>query len=360
MADTEIVPPIRVWTLAELDAQRDLEWLIGDMAPARTVGLVFGASEAGKTFAVVDAGLTIASDGGTWFGKAVQGGTVVYVAAEAAHSLRNRVRAWRRIHPEADPAFYCIPDAVQLMSPFDVAAIIEAVGKVVTTPIALIIFDTWSKVTPGGDENGRQDMGVALAGVDRICRHFDCGALLVHHTGGNPEKSENPRGTTSLLQSVDWAWLVIEKDGHRSIRCKKMRDAPHFRPVGFRLVPLAPSCIIEPSDPVEDLTPKEEQALAALEGHREPVSATWWQSASKLTSSTFYRLLPTWIDRGLVVKKSEGYLLPTPTALPTTPTRARVTTPKLPTLSRVGVGSNPKPGSDEALEREAIAAEATA
>ena len=363
MADSPIIPAIRVWNLAELDGQPDPEWQIEDVQPARTKGLVFGATEAGKTFVVLDAALTIASGESEWFGRKVRGGAVVYVAAEATHSLRNRVRAWRRNHPDARPAFYCIPDAVQLMSPFDVAAIIEAVGKAVgTTSIALIVFDTWSKVTPGADENARQDMGVALAGVDRICRQFNCGALLVHHTGGDPEKSERPRGTTSLLQSVDWAWLVIEKDGQRSIRCKKMRDAPHFRPIGFRLLPLAPSCVIEPTNPAEDLTPNDEKALAALKGHQGPVSATFWETGSGLARRTHYRTVDRLLQLGLVIKTATGYQVPSANEVPKGAMAPRVRSAKSDAPLRAPAGTNPKSGSnsrgdEEEIEREAIASE---
>jgi KaiC/GvpD/RAD55 family RecA-like ATPase len=354
MADSPVIPAVRVWTLAELDAQPDPEYQIGGALPARTVGTVFGGTGAGKTFVVVDAALTIASGEREWFGRPVRRGTVVYVAAEAAHSLRNRVRAWRRNHPEADPAFYTIPDAVQLMSPFDVGAIIAAIGKVATAGVALVVFDTWSKVTPGADENSRQDMGIALAGVDRVCKHFDCGALLVHHTGGNPEKSETPRGTTALLASVDWAWLVTEKDGHRAIRCKKMRDGEPFRPIGFRLRPLAPSCVIEPTTPIEALTPHEEDALGALQGHQGAVSATFWQSASGLTRRTFYRTVDGLVQRGLVEKTASGYQVPSANQVPSGAVAPRVRGAKVSTSLEVALGTYPEPGSDEAAERAAI------
>jgi AAA domain-containing protein len=364
MADSSI-KPIRVWTLAELDLQPDTEWQIAGVLPARSVGTVFGATGAGKTFVVLDVAMAIASGCGEWLGRSVRGGAVVYVAAEAAHSLRPRVRAYLRAHPAVSPAFFVVPDAVQLMSSIDVAAIIEVVERVVTTKVALIVFDTWSKVTPGADENSRQDMGVALAGVDHVCRHFDCGALLVHHTGGNPEKSEAPRGSSSLLASVDWAWLVTEKDGNRMIRCKKMRDAEPFRPIGFSLRPLAPSCVIEPAEPVEEIAPNEEAALAALRGRKGPVSATFWLGESGLKERTFYRVIEALEIRGLVRKSSSGYELPTAKQLPLTAMAARVTTAKPATPFRVAVGSNPGTGSngrgsDEDAERLSIEMEGVA
>lgn len=365
MADPEMTATVRVWTLAELDAQPDPEWQIEGVLPAKGQGTVFGATGAGKTFVVLDVAMTIASGGGTWFGRNVRGGTVVYVAAEAAHSLRNRVRAYRRNHPGLDPAFYVVPDAVQLMSPIDVGAIIAAVEAVAPADIALIVFDTWSKVTPGADENSRQDMGTALAGVDRICQRFDCGALLVHHTGGNPERSDSPRGSSALLASVDWAWLVEVKDGNRSIRCRKMRDGEPFAPIGFKLRPLAPSCVIEPTDPTEGLDANEERAMEALRAQSGPISATYWLGESHLKERTFYRVKESLEGRGLVVKTAKGYQLPTANQLPTTATAARVSTATTAPPFRGAVGSNPKPGrngtgSAEAIEREAIAAEAVA
>src|SRR5258706_3804854 len=55
---------------------------------------IYGEPGCGKTFLTLDLALSVA-DGRSWFGhKVPKRGRVVYVAAEAGASIRNRVGAW--------------------------------------------------------------------------------------------------------------------------------------------------------------------------------------------------------------------------------------------------------------------------
>jgi KaiC/GvpD/RAD55 family RecA-like ATPase len=359
MADTPLIPPIRIWTLAELAAQPAPDWLVHGIVPSKSVGMVVGASEAGKTFLVSDLAFTVASGEAEWFGNRVRGGRVVYLAAEASYSLRNRWHAWKRLHPEAAPDLYIIPDAVQFMSVTDISAMSGRIAEVAPEGLALLVVDTWSRVTPGGDEDKTKEMGLALNAVDRLRRQFDCAVVLIHHTG---HEGKRARGTSSFNQWVDWSALVQNSEGTRTMQCTKMRDAPHFEPLSFRLRPLAPSCVIEPTDPVRALGPNEQRALAALEGCSGPVSATFWKSTAGLPKTSFYRVVDTLVAQGHVRNGGGGYQLVCPMGLEKSPTGLGVESPKSPrSLERdFGTTRNQTENWSEEQERLAIIEEPAA
>ena len=362
----------RIWTLAELEAQPEPEWLVRGVVPAQGVGMIFGPTEAGKTFLALDLALAVASapsresasERHGWLGHRVNGGLVVYVAAEAAYSLRPRVQAWRRMHPQAEPNFYVVPDAINMMSATDTASLQEAIDRVdVLHEVALVVLDTWAKMTPGADEDSRQEMGKALDSVESIRRAFDCAVVLVHHTG---HEGTRARGSSSLMQSVDWAGSVAVKDGQRAMRCAKMRDAAYFPPIGFRLAECAPSLIVEPEEapatPTGTLEKSEQLALDALRGAAGPVSFTFWLTASGLSKTSFRRALNGLLARDLVTKGALGYSLkgsegPRATEGPNGAVAPGLKGPKGPPPFRVALGSDPGPDSDEAIERAALASE---
>src|SRR5437870_4609489 len=99
MADPP-VKPIRVLDLAGLAELQPPDWLVDGILPARAAAMLCGNFATAKTFAALDLGLTVASGGGTWFGRPTKGGRVLYLAAEAAFSLQRRVGAWRQVNRE--------------------------------------------------------------------------------------------------------------------------------------------------------------------------------------------------------------------------------------------------------------------
>lgn len=355
-----VAPSVRVWTLEELFSQPEPEWLVEGMIPAAGDGLIYGATGTGKTFLGLDLGLTIATGLPSWFGRKVKGGPVAYVPGEGGFGLKNRVASWQRAHPGADPAFLVVPDGAQLMSIERTAELIAALDRIAgDTGLETVIFDTLARVTPGGDENSRQDMGLALASAALVRQHFGCSAWFLHHSGHDTTRA---RGSSSLLQAVDWAIRVELTDGNRVMKCDKQRDGAPFDPIGFRLTSYPPSMIVEPAEAADALDPHEEQALAALEGHG-PVSATFWQSKAGLRRSTFFRTLKNLKDRGLVQHLPTGYQVSSINQVSNGITRLGVGgITGLPPY-KGGPDTNLETGlgdSEEATERAAIASETLA
>src|SRR5207248_10255292 len=71
-------------------------WLVERWRPAEQFAVLFGTSGIGKSFVALDLAYAVAR-GVPWLGqRVVTPGQVVYVAGEAAISLRTRCRAYRQ------------------------------------------------------------------------------------------------------------------------------------------------------------------------------------------------------------------------------------------------------------------------
>lgn len=92
--------------------------LIKDVLEREQISLSFGETGSCKTFLTLDIGLHIAA-GLDWFGRKVEQGGVVYVAAEAGRGIANRVVAWRTAHglDGQDIPFAAITSSVDLCHP---------------------------------------------------------------------------------------------------------------------------------------------------------------------------------------------------------------------------------------------------
>lgn len=308
-------PRFRLLTVAELELEPDLEWQVEGLLPRRSYGEVFGASGCGKTFLVLDLCLRIASGLESFCGRKVSPGHIVYVAAEGR--LKERVAAWRQAHPNANlDNFRVVQAAPNLASIEEATALARDIEQAVEPRIDLLVLDTWSRVTPHAEENSRKEMGAALEICLQVAKKFDAGLLIIHHTGSSPARAESPRGSTVLFAAADYAWLVSEKKGLRTLKCMKMRDAEPFVDAQFRIRPCGRSCvvivdnqIVLPEDEEVGLTANQSVALAALAANGAPMKLTAWKNASRLPKTTFHGVRKALLQLGLISLQVDRYVL---------------------------------------------------
>lgn len=184
----------------------------------------YGESGSGKTFDALHRSLCIAS-GTPYFGRQVERGLVVYLAAEGGNSTRNRVAAYRQhLFPEAD--FILVPYSMDLLNPDgDVAGLIahiKALEDQVGTGCVLVVQDTLARAMPGGNENSGEDMGVLIANADRVRHDIGCAFEFIHHTG--KDTARGARGHSSLKAATDTELEVTAVNGLHIVRATKQRD----------------------------------------------------------------------------------------------------------------------------------------
>jgi hypothetical protein len=225
----------------QLENMPEPEWLVDGILPANGLAMLYGAPEAGKSFLAVDMALAIASQP-TWHGRPVKDGSVVYVAAEGAQSLKRRVAAWKYVHDFAGCAgLFVVPEAVQLMDDADVTGLLTAMDTRLAEPPALLMFDTLQRCMSGGDENNQGDAGKVIGNLDFLRKMTGATCLLIHHPGTTVGR---PRGSTVFAGAMDAVWELREDDSARVFECKKLKDAPHFDAMRFALQPTLESCVL--------------------------------------------------------------------------------------------------------------------
>lgn len=124
-----------------------------------TVGagsVIYGDSNSGKTFLVIDMACAIAR-GVPWMGRQVEQGLVVYVAAESPASVKGRLQAYQIHHGVKVPNFAIVTAPVNLHSnEIDTEALILAVKQVerlAGMPAKLVVGDTLARLSAGANEN---------------------------------------------------------------------------------------------------------------------------------------------------------------------------------------------------------------
>ena len=247
----------------EMSKQKTAKWLIKGVVPAADIVTIFGASGSGKSFVVLEMAACIAL-GVPWRGHKAEKGRVVIIAAEGSGSYGKRIKALAQylgISPkDLDIGVIVVPP--NLMEEGDVtelAASIKAVGGV-----SLIIIDTFAQVTPGANENGAEDMGLALSNVRVLRTTTGATVELVHHAGKDAHRGS--RGWSGIRAAVD-AELEVTRDedsGARQIRLSKQKDGEDGLKWGFKLETI----LLGLDDDGDDIT----SCVAVEEELRSPVA----------------------------------------------------------------------------------------
>lgn len=231
-----------------------------------TVGagsVIYGDSNSGKTFLVIDMACSIAR-GIPWMGRQVEQGLVVYVAAESPASVKSRLQAYQLHHGVKVPNFAIVQAPVNLHSgDTDTEMLINAVKQVERIAgqrASLVIGDTLARMTAGANENSGEDMGMVVGRFDRIRAETGAHFLLIHHSGKDAAKGA--RGHSSLRAAVDTEIEVQETPTGRCAEVMKQRDlGTKGERIGFCLEQIhvgmtkwgkpASTCVVQPTDAPE-------------------------------------------------------------------------------------------------------------
>lgn len=231
------------------------EWLVKGLVPKAGLGMVYGASGAGKSFFVLDLACSIAR-GIQWRDRKVKQGNVLYVCAEGAGGFRSRGKAYV-FHNQVDlsASLFMIPAAPNFLSATDPNEVIDEARRI---DASLVVVDTLAQVTPGGDENSAAEMGKALEQCRRIYEATGATVLLVHHAG--KDASRGARGWSGIRAAADFEIEVSAAAGgaEKIARVTKMKDGRDGDAFGFCLAPVliefdadgdeVISCVVEPTD----------------------------------------------------------------------------------------------------------------
>jgi hypothetical protein len=312
------VLPFALFTLDDLAARPAPTYLVNPCLPAEGTVVLYGPSGAIKSFTAQSWSLAIAADA-NWYGRAVRGGGVVYIAGEGVSGLARRFEALLTDRQLPSPTrLWVLPHAVNLLEPADVRRA-RATLATLPEPPKLIVFDTLARSMPGGDENTARDVGRAIAAGDEL--RGDATALYIHHAGWN---AEHERGSSALRGAADIV-MSLRPDGENfRLACDKAKDAEPFEPLALRLERVAPSAVVRVETSVRRLTADDRKILELVSRASETTGATRAavHEASELSRATAYRTMKALIDRGFLA--TEGNARSAPLQLTATARQALV------------------------------------
>ena len=237
---------------------------VEDVLTDGAASVVYGASNSGKTFWVIDLGAHVAT-GRDWQGKEVEQGAVLYIALEGTQGAVNRIKAMkmRGILPAGAPFFLCF-SPVNLLDPTHPAAVVRMIDKISETasiPVRLVIIDTMARAMAGGDENSGKDMGLAVETIDAVKLRTGAHVCVIHHCG--KDAARGARGHSSLRAAIDTEIEVVHADPqikYRTATVVKQRDLSTIPPLCFSLDPVEvgrnrrgkpiTSCVVKEEDSI--------------------------------------------------------------------------------------------------------------
>jgi KaiC/GvpD/RAD55 family RecA-like ATPase len=229
-------------TVAELLAAPAPKWTVHELIPERGIGVIFGATGSGKTFAALDLACAIVR-GVDWHGRGVARGSAIYVATEGRLALRLGAYLEHHALPaHALDRLRILESRISLLNG-DAAELIEAIKVAALPDLRVVIVDTLNRAMPGGNENASEDMGRMVDAAAAISEAAACTCIYVHHSGKDDAKGS--RGHSSLKAATDFE-LSVRRDGdRRSIEVEKVRDAEDgYTLTGFELVPVGDSVVL--------------------------------------------------------------------------------------------------------------------
>lgn len=245
------------------DAFTPADELVEGVLTAGDGSILYGDSNSGKTFFVIDMACAVAR-GVPWMGKQTEQGLVVYLAAESPTSVRGRLQAYQNHHGVRVPNFVIVQSPIDL---FDgeadtdkVVQLVLRLEKQTSQKARLIVGDTLARLSAGANENAGQDMGLVVRRFDRIRTECKAHFLLIHHSGKNA--AAGSRGWSGIRAAVDTEIEVTDSPAGRCAEIMKQRDlATKGERMGFRLDGItlgltkwgkpATSCVVVPVDAPE-------------------------------------------------------------------------------------------------------------
>jgi hypothetical protein len=259
-----------------------------------------------KSFVAVEIACCIAT-GTPWHSHAITGaGTVLYLIAEGASGLSQRVDAWTINHNKPADNVLFLPVPVQMADTYSVDVAAFSMLLKTLQPV-LVVIDTQARVTVGADENSSKDMGKFVHSLELLRMYSKATMLIVHH---EPRNGENLRGSTALEGAANTI-IRVSKDGDLvTLSNPKQKDSVEREPMNLALEARGESAVLVRSGIAHRKAAATESGRLILETLAgfgpDGAASTALMEATALPKKTFYRNINDLVSDGLVLRRKVG------------------------------------------------------
>ena len=213
-------------------------WTIRHYLEPDTLAVIYGESQAFKTFIAIDMTCHVAI-GKSWRGQRTKQGFCLYIAGEGVNGLSRRFKGWFHHYGEVMRNIGISTVPCELCEPENADALIDDVLSFLKTvpggKLSVIVLDTLSTHFGRGDENKTQDMRLFIRAIRRLRMATKATILVIHHVSHTSKDRE--RGSIALPGDVDWRYQLERTSGTNitTMTNKKSRDALSPSPVSWNL-----------------------------------------------------------------------------------------------------------------------------
>ncbi|MCZ7575958.1 MAG: helicase RepA family protein [Dehalococcoidia bacterium] len=281
-----------------------VEWLVDGILPVGGLGVLYGPSGGGRHSRRSRWLSPSARALRGWGGGPFRAGWCTS-PPRGRSGLRARVEALEAHNGLPAGELHVLAEAVQFSRTDEVEDLVTAIRTQLPDDPSLIVVDTLARCLVGGDENLARDVGLFVAGLDRLREKFGCSILVVHHSGKGRDSSY--RGSSALVGAADSVIRFEGSGGLLTLGCEKLKDGEAFATINAQLLATGDSCVVVPSAPKSPAAP----ATLTLVATAASLGSDWipradLAKASGLPSSTFQKALLGAVRLELLEQDGEG------------------------------------------------------
>lgn len=215
-------------------------WTLDRLIPARSIGMLFGPSNSGKSHLICDMICDMLLGESLWKGHALQTGDVVMFSESQGHILA-RMKAYLGFKGKAlKHDLYPLPTKSMEMHE------IESLGRWMErlpNPPMMMVFDTLATAFQFEENDNQQASRLIKMIEDHIVtRLHPMGCVVIVHHTSKASDGRSARGASALIGNIDWSINVQwEKEIERTVarwdkdRWRLIEDSPQWAGQAHRI-----------------------------------------------------------------------------------------------------------------------------
>lgn len=182
---------------------RQPEWMLEKLIPAKSLGMVYGPSNSGKTHLICDLIVSMLMGDSHWQGLELKPGPVVLFSESMGH-IKARIKAYLS-ERQGEPAFdlYCVPAMGMDVSEVQFFAMwLDEMPE----PPAVVVFDTLA-TTFALDENDNRQASRLINELETMIlpRINETGCCILAHHTSKVSEGRSARGASALIANIDFS-----------------------------------------------------------------------------------------------------------------------------------------------------------